>query len=170
MIDRIPAKFRYLAAIYYLLFAIVTGAITVNIISLAFRDNQGMNIFGLVSSFIILIATHFGMLFLSFFFWISTSKIHPFIQLAGRDVTSYTMNNALILTLILMIFPSLCGVYSASRLNFKFNPSDITINGMIAMMSFTNIVYSINSVVCGIFAIRGYHFENKFICPFTRGN
>jgi ABC-type Fe3+-siderophore transport system permease subunit len=163
MTDRIPAKFRYLAAIHHLIFAILTGVIIINIIiPLAFRDNRGLNAITLVFSYMILMFAHSGILIFSSILSDLTSKIHPFVHLVSRAVTNYAFNNILLLILAITILTSLCGVYSGL--------ADITTNVMAAIISCTEIVYFINSIVCGIFALRGYHFKNKFICPFTRGD
>jgi hypothetical protein len=163
MTDRIPAKFRYLAAIHHLIFAILTGLIIINIIvPLPFRDNRGLNAIGLVFYYMILMFAHSGILIFSSIFSDLTSRMHPFVHLVSRDVTNYAFNNILLLILVITILTSLCAVYSGV--------ADITANVMAAIISCIEIGYFINSVACGIFAIRGYHFKNKFIGPFTREN
>jgi uncharacterized Tic20 family protein len=165
MTERIPVKFRYLAAIHHLTFAIVTLPIV--IIPLAFRDNPQIN--NLQSTIYILmysIISPVGMPFFSGLLWRLTRRIHPFVDLAGMDTTNYTVNHLIVLVIILLITFTLCAV-SASNTKGSFSGAPFSYTGAILVYCI-EATYFLNSVVCGVFALRGHRFKNDFLCPFTR--
>jgi uncharacterized Tic20 family protein len=165
MTERIPVKFRYLAAIHHLTFAIVTLPIV--IIPLAFRDNPQIN--NLQSTIYILmysIISPVGMPLFSGLLWRLTRRIHPFVDLAGMDTTNYTVNHLIVLVIILLITFTLCAV-SASNTKGSFSGAPFSYTGAILVYCI-EATYFLNSVVCGVFALRGHRFKNDFLCPFTR--
>jgi uncharacterized Tic20 family protein len=157
MTDRIPAKFRYLAAIHHLIFATVTGSLV--IVPLAFRDNpQINNLQSIISILMYSIISPVGMPLFSGLLWRLTHKIHPFVDLAGMDTTNYAVNHLIVLVIIILITFTLCAVSSGAPFSYT---------GAILVYCI-EATYFINSVVCGVFALRGHRFKNDFLCPFTR--
>jgi uncharacterized Tic20 family protein len=164
MTDRIPPKFRYLAAIHHLIFAIVTFPIV--IIPLVKDNPQINNLESVISILIYAISLPLIIPLFSVLLWRLTRKIHPFVDLAGMDTTSYTMNHLVVLLIILFINFTLCSVSAVST---KGSFSGATYSSIGAIIVYcVETTYFVNSVVCAIFALRGYRFKNKFLRPFTR--
>ncbi len=142
----------------------VISPIVINPLNLI-EHPQTNDLYSLVNILIYLILSPFVILFFSISLWILTCEIHSFVDLAGRDTRIYTLNYLLVLLVIVLATSAgeVFGVFDAIRqYGFTFFAT-----GLI-MVCCINTNYFINSVVCGIFVLKGYHFKNKFICPFTK--
>jgi uncharacterized Tic20 family protein len=172
MTDRIPAKFRYLAAIHHLIFAIVTLPIAVGTpLNYIFRNSpQIANL--LEVAFHLSILSHFGMPIFSWLLWLLTRKIHPFIDLAGRDVRNYTFNHLLVCLLIIFITFTTCGIKAPNSLSSSRDSKTAgnILNGAMIVLYCNEAGYFINSVTSAIFNIRGYRFKNRLLIPFIKDN
>jgi uncharacterized Tic20 family protein len=173
MTDRIPAKFRYLAAIHHLIFAIVTFPIAVGIpLSNIFRNTPGIaNLLGLSFELLILFLIFVIPIFY-WLLWILTRKIHPFIDLAGRDVRNYTINHSLVCLLIIFITFTTCGIKAPNSLSSSRDSKTAgnILNGAMIVLYCNEAGYFINSVTSAIFNIRGYRFKNRLLIPFIKDN
>jgi uncharacterized Tic20 family protein len=169
--DRIPARFRYLAAIHHLIFAIVTFPIVVGIPFLNIFNNPT-----LIWIAFPLFITSLGMPVFSWLLWILTRKIHPFIDLAGKDVRNYTINHLLVYLLLIFITITTCGMTNSnyySDLKSSTEPSTTTQNILTAgpiMLYCNEAGYFINSVTSGIFSLRGSRFKNRLLISFIKDN
>jgi uncharacterized Tic20 family protein len=163
--DRIPAKFRYLAAIHHLIFAIVIFPIAVGIPLSNTSEIKNLLVvyFGLL---IYVIPIFYWLL------WILTRKIHPFIDLAGRDVRNYTINHSLVCILIIFITFTTCGIAAPNSFISSSNSktAENILNGAMIVLYCNEAGYFINSVTSAIFNIRGYRFKNRLLIPFVKDN
>jgi uncharacterized Tic20 family protein len=173
--DRIPAKFRYLAAFHHLIFAIVTFPIVIIIplSKIIFHTAITDSFAGIL---IISILLCFGMPIFSWLLWVLTGRIHPFIDLAGRDVRNYTINHSLVCLLIIFITITTCGMTTSnyySDLKSSQGLSTATKNiltGGTIVLYCNEAGYFMNSVTSVVFSIRGYRFKNRLLIPFIKDN
>jgi uncharacterized Tic20 family protein len=100
---------------------------------------------------------------IALFAWKKTQHIHPFVDRSGRDALNCALNTLLgriAATLFCtFIFSVTCGIGNP-------DPSLFLISLLI--LSCVELAYFTNSVISGIFALRGYSFNNRLIYPFIR--
>jgi uncharacterized Tic20 family protein len=96
---------------------------------------------------------------ISWITWVTTKKIHPFVDLAGRDLLNYTLANSIAIILTLITF-----VVANNSL-----PSNEYIRKiMLTFLCLVPIAFAINAVIAGIFSFRGQRLSNILIHPFVK--
>ncbi len=158
MTDQVPVKIRCIAAIYHLLFAIAPGWLLIT--TLIWLNNREHRSAYPVTDLTVVINIFMELIFscgISFFLHLLcalTYRIHPFVDLVGRDAIRQTCNRLIILVIILFVI-------------LLANVDAITYTGIIIYYCI-EATYFANSVVCGILSIRGYHFKNRLLIPFIK--
>ncbi len=155
--DRMPAKVRYIAAILHLIFAVSKLPVLL--------------IFSLKPEPIFL---SFALIFVRpiivWIFWLITSKIDRFVDLAGRDIINYSLNN-LVLSLWFGLPLAICvlGVALAAFSSISsYKPMMIFFGIGFGILFCIEVAYLIHAVVASIFAIRGHRFQSRRIHHFVR--
>jgi uncharacterized Tic20 family protein len=97
------------------------------------------------------------------FAWRVTKHIHPFIDISGRDALNCALNT-LVGTIVSMlfcifVFSVTCGVGNQDPTLFIIS---------LLIPSFVMVTYFMNSVITGIFTLRGYRFKSRLIYPFVK--
>ncbi len=95
--------------------------------------------------------------------WLIVRRIHPVIDLAGQDAINCALNNLIVILTLASIFGTTCGVF-----NFNQPLANSILNSSLVIVDLVAIAYSINSVISGIFTLRGKHFNNRLIYSFIR--
>jgi uncharacterized Tic20 family protein len=97
------------------------------------------------------------------FSWRVTKNIHPFVDRSGRDAVNCALNMLVgTLSSILFctfIFSVTCGVGNQDPTLFFIS---------LFILCCVELAYFINSVITGIFALRGYSFKSRLIYPFIK--
>jgi uncharacterized Tic20 family protein len=101
-----------------------------------------------------------------FIMWRTTKTIHPFVSRAGRYATNHTLNCLIMPFFVFALFCSIwytvCGIKPLGAFDiFIFGP----VSAVYGLMS---IAYFLNSIIAGIFTLRGYDFNTGLIIPFVR--
>jgi uncharacterized Tic20 family protein len=101
-----------------------------------------------------------------FMIWRITKKIHPVVNRSGRYAINHTLNCLVmpfvVFGLITFIWYTTCGITPTDQLN-----SVIFIPGSI-VYGLVSIAYFLNSIIAGIFTLKGYDFNSGLIVPFIR--
>jgi uncharacterized Tic20 family protein len=162
--QQIPFKFRSISALLHAIFAIPMGLNIGFYLWMGFIAASRMD----PVSFVVTIIFYFFCISLPLIIvlptivwvsWLVTKKINPFVDLHGRDVLNYTLSNsiAIALTIVMMI------AISKSFTNIEY------VNKLILIAAcFVPISFSVNSIVSGIFAFRGYRLNSFLSYPFVR--
>jgi uncharacterized Tic20 family protein len=161
----IPLRFRILAAVLHAIFAVPMG-LNVGFYSwIVFIEGGSMSS---TQSLLMTVVFYFFfislpmILFLpiiSWVIWQITKQIDPFVNLAGRDVLNYALSNlAAILALTIIFF-----VVSGALYKLKYF-EEVSFAILILVIA----VFVMISVIAGIFALRGYRFNNILIYPFLQ--
>jgi uncharacterized Tic20 family protein len=157
--DQIPAKIRYIAAALHLIF-IVSKLPILFVSSLKFELILLNTILTFVNPII------------AWVFWLKTSKIHHFIDLAGRDVINYSLNNLmLLLWLVLPLFIAGVGLLQSAFLPISYYTNNVFFVVCIAILcilSCLEIFYLIHAIVGSMFAIKGHRFQSRLVHYFIR--
>jgi uncharacterized Tic20 family protein len=97
------------------------------------------------------------------FGWRASKHIHPFVDISGRDAVNCALNTLLgrIVSILFctFIFSVTCGIGSEDPTLFLIS---------LLILSFVEVAYFINSVITGIFALRGCRFNSILIYPFIK--
>jgi uncharacterized Tic20 family protein len=91
--------------------------------------------------------------------WLAVKSIDSFVDLAGRDAINYTVSSLIVIVCFTATIFAMSG--TLYKLKYFYELSLHMLNGVAA-------AWVINSVVAGIFALRGYRFSNSLIYPFIR--
>ena len=160
MNDLITIKFRIIAAVLYAMFAIPIGLTTIVFPWLLIIGGEIKSITETILFYFFFLSLPSVMIWpiISWVLWLTTKAIHPFVDLAGRDVLNYTLNNLIAVVSFVFVFAATSGILYKVK---YFNIISMTIlNTMIAVYVFT-------AIVAGVFAFKGYHFKNSLIHPFV---
>jgi uncharacterized Tic20 family protein len=166
MNDLIPFKIRLLAAGIYAVFAVPMGSFLLFVMFFMISEINptNHNLFGLIAiDFLFGLPMTIILPVAILIVWNITRKIHPFVDLAGKDVLNYSLNS-LVSTLIFSFVT--CTTYGVVSM---INPAagSIFIVGLIIINGMA-LAYTINTVIAGIYALRGYRFKNRLIHSFIR--
>jgi uncharacterized Tic20 family protein len=164
---QVPIEFRTIATVLHAIFAIPMG-LTVGfylwILLFGGREMSGKDSQVLTIVFYFLfVGLPITLIWpiISWAIWMITRTMHPFVDLAGRDVLNYTLGN-LITTLGLTI---LLVVVSGSLYKVPYF-HEVSFG----ILNFVVTAFVINSIVAGIFALRGDRYRSILIHPFIRDN
>ncbi len=98
--------------------------------------------------------------------WRITKEIHPFVNRSGRYATNHTLNCLVmpffVFAFVTSIWYTTCGITPTDKLNFLILLPASSVYGLVS------IAYFINSIIAGIFTLRGYDFNSGLIIPFIR--
>jgi uncharacterized Tic20 family protein len=166
MNDLIPLKIRLLAAGIYAIFAVPMGSflLFVTFVLISEINPTNHNLFGLIAlDFFVGLPMTIVLPVVILIVWNITKKVHPFVDLAGKDVLNCSLNSLTTTILFSFVTCTTCGVVS------MINPDagSIFVVGLILINGMA-LAYTINSVVAGIYALRGYRFKNRLIHSFIR--
>ena len=93
--------------------------------------------------------------------WTNTKTIHPLLDRSGRDSFNYALNHSL----SMLIFVSFFVILSITcPINCQDQSFD---NFILSTFGLIQATYFISSIIAGIFALRGYSFNNRLIYPFV---
>ena len=150
-------KIRYIAAALHLIFAISK----LPVILIFTQETHWIQL-----SFILIVVRPI----VAWILWLITSRIDRFINLAGRDVINYSLNN---LTLFLWIgFPLLmiCIILSLAKIPLLISSgtSNIVISGSVGILFCIEIAYLVHAIVASKFALQGHRFKSDRIHDFVR--
>jgi uncharacterized Tic20 family protein len=153
----ISKKIRYIAAALHLIFAVSKLPVI-----LIFTQEA----YWIQLSFILIVVRPIA----AWILWLTTSRIDRFIDLSGRDVINYSLNN---LTLFLWIsFPLLMIWIILALTNIpsliSSETSNIVIGGIVGILFCIEIAYLVHAIVASTFAIRGHRFKSHRIHDFVR--
>jgi uncharacterized Tic20 family protein len=162
---QIPFKFRTIAAVLHAVFALPMGLsvgfylwmLIVGGSEMSSKTNQLLTI---VFYFIFVSLPMMAIWpIISWVMWLATRAIHPFVDLAGRDVLNYTLGNlisTLGLTILLVVVSGfLYKVPYFHEVSF-------------GILNFVVAAFVLNAFVAGIFALRGDRYQSILIHPFVR--
>ena len=166
MNDLIPFRIRLLSAGIHAIFAVSMGSFLLFVVFGLIKDNNpaNHNMLGLIGiEFLFGLPMTIALPAVIFIIWQITRKIHPFVDLSGKDVLNYSLNSLLATLSFSFVTCTTCGVVSV------INPAagSIFVVGLI-IINGVALAYTINSVVAGIYALRGYRFKNRLISPVIR--
>jgi uncharacterized Tic20 family protein len=167
MNDRLPLKFRLLAAVLYSIAGIPIGIFAIYSLSLLIfnQTNSGFeNV--LIIDFLFGLPLIVLLPFIAWIQWLLTKRIHPFVDRAGRIIINYTLNMLLLTICLLFVFISTCGLVANG--NFGQSVGDNFILVSLVTLNCIAIAYALNSVIAGIFALQGLQFKNRVVYPFLR--
>jgi uncharacterized Tic20 family protein len=165
--DRLPLKFRLLAAILYIIAGIPIGILAIYSLSILISNNTSYNFKNaLIIDFLFGLPSIIVLPFIAWIQWLITKRIHPFVDRAGRSIINYTLNMLMLALCLLFIFISTCGIFTNGNSGGSMGDNFIlvslfTLNGLA-------IAHALNSVVAGIFALQGLQFKNRLVYPFLR--
>jgi uncharacterized Tic20 family protein len=101
-----------------------------------------------------------------FIVWRTTKTIHPFVSRAGRYATNHTLN---CLIMPFFVFALFCSIWYTVCGIKPLGTFDVLIFGPVfAVYGLMSIAYFLNSIVAGIFTLRGYDFNSGLVFPFIR--
>jgi uncharacterized Tic20 family protein len=94
------------------------------------------------------------------FWWRVTIDSHPFIDRSGRDAFNCAVNTLLGTTVTTILYTFIfSGGGSQDPILFFIS---------LFILSCVELAYFMNSVIAGIFTLRGYSFKSKLIYPFIK--
>jgi uncharacterized Tic20 family protein len=100
-----------------------------------------------------------------FIIWRITKEIHPFVNRSGRYATNHTLNCLVmpffVFAFVALIWYTTCGITPTDQFNFLILVPASFVYGLVS------IAYFLNSIVAGIFTLRGYDFNSGLIIPFV---
>jgi uncharacterized Tic20 family protein len=162
---QVPCKFRAIAAVIHAIFAIPMGLIVTFYLWMLFVGSSEMSsnttqVLTIVFYFIFVSLPIMAIWpIISWVMWLATRAIHPFVDLAGRDVLNYTLGNlisTLGLTILLVVVSrSLYMVPYFHEVSF-------------GILNFVVAAFVMNSIFSGLFALRGDRYQSILIHPFVR--
>jgi uncharacterized Tic20 family protein len=162
---QIPFKFRAIAAVIHAIFAIPMGLSVAFYLWMLFVGGSQMSsktnqILTIVFYFIFASLPMMAIWpIITWATWLATRAIHPFVDLAGRDVLNYTLGNLISilgLTILLVVMSSfLYKVPYFHEVSF-------------GILNFVIAAFVMNSIVAGMFALRGDRYQSILIHPFVR--
>jgi uncharacterized Tic20 family protein len=101
-----------------------------------------------------------------FILWRITKKIHPFVSRSGRYATNHALNCLVMPFFVFALFSSIwytsCGIKPLDGLDYFIFVPVCIVYGLVS------IAYFLNSIIAGIFTLRGYDFNSGLIIPFIR--
>jgi uncharacterized Tic20 family protein len=183
--DRIPLKFRLLGALLHLLCMMPAALVVVRVVAWSEIVNKVKQIFPQETStqtltdiyihqriWIPIIIAILGPL-IAMLMWAITRKIHTSIDRFGRDALNCGLSSLLAILLsfviccsfTLFVLLTICGPFAILLLT---QPLEVWITNVSGFSGIISIPYFINSVVSGVFALRGYRFKSRLIYPFVR--
>ena len=162
---KIPIEFRTISAVLNAIFAIPMGLIVGFYLwillsggsEMSGKDSQVLTIMfyflfvGLPITLILPI--------ISWVIWMITRTMHPFVDLIGRDVLNYTLCN-----LITTIGSTIMVVIASRSLYTVPYVHEVSFG----ILHFEIAAFVINSIVAGIFSLRGDRYQSILIYPFVR--
>jgi uncharacterized Tic20 family protein len=162
---QIPLKFRTIAAFLHALFAIPMGlTVTFYLWMLLVGDSQMSDLDGplTIGFYFIFFTLPMTLIWpiINWIAWASLRNIHPFVELAGRDVLNYALGN-LILTLGLTVMVVIASGFLDKVPYFSRDVS-------FGILNFVGAAFVINSLVASIFAFRNKRYQSLLIYPFVR--
>jgi uncharacterized Tic20 family protein len=165
--DRLPLKFRLLAAALHVIECIPMGILAIYSLSLLILSNT-------ISSFenVLVIDFLFGLPliallpFIAWIQWLLTKRSHPFVDRAGRSIINYALNMLLLTLFLLFAFITTCGVVTSG--NSGGSIADNFLFASLVTLNCLAIAYALNAGIAGIFALNGLQFKNRLIYPFVR--
>jgi uncharacterized Tic20 family protein len=93
--------------------------------------------------------------------WPNTKTTHPLIDRSGRDALNYALNHSLSMLVVVSFFVILSITCPVNCQDKSFD------NLILSILGLVQATYLISSIIAGIFALRGYHFNNRLIYPFV---
>jgi hypothetical protein len=168
MNDRMPLKIRLIAAGIHGLF-IIYIIILLFLIIMTTAKNGSSNIpfYQIIFPIIFCSPLILIVLVITWIFWLITSRIHPFIDIAGRDAMNCLLNCAIaviccFLFMIWMIHIT-CGTVP-----YKPNQLSETLWTISTVsLVFIPIPYFLSSMISIIFTFMGYRWKNRLIYRFV---
>lgn len=165
--QRIPLKFRAIAALLHALFAIIMGLSVSFYLWMIFIGSNDMS-----SRSSLMMTIVFYLMFvslplivvlpvMSWTIWLITKDLDPFVDLAGRDAINYALNNLILILGLTVMIVAISNFLSKLKYFHE-------VSSTILLLGVATFVMS--SAVAGIFALRGYRFKNSLIHPFIRDN
>jgi uncharacterized Tic20 family protein len=158
--NKIPLKFRFLAALLY-----STGMIPVGFgVAFSLKNNDiSQNSIASIIIYAIIFGSQivFHLLVTCGLLWLFTKKKHPFVDRSGRYAFHYALNALIARVFYIFALALTCGVVEQSINN-------VLLNTYLVIISCIEIIYFLSSLIASIFAMRGCHFENSFITPFIK--
>jgi uncharacterized Tic20 family protein len=163
---QIPLKFRTMAAILHAIFAMPMG-LTVGFYlwillfgssQMSGKDSQILTM--LLYFICINLPMTLILPIISWVIWTISRTIHPFVDLAGRDLLNYTLGNLIsTIGLTIMIVIVNGSLYKVAY--FK--------EVSLGILNLVVATFVANSIGAGIFALRGDRYQSILIHPFIRG-
>jgi uncharacterized Tic20 family protein len=100
---------------------------------------------------------------LALFAWRETKNIHSFVDISGRDAVNCALNTVLgtsaSILFVTFTFSVTCGIGYQDPTLFYIS---------LFILCCIEFAYFMNSVITGIFALRGYRFKSRLIYPFIK--
>lgn len=165
MNDKVPLIFRLISAVIHGFFAVPMGLLFVQLAFIRDDNNAKHNI-EIIIAFTDFIFSMFMIIALPLIIPIAgltVGRMHPFVNKACVDVANYSSNSFIVIFFV-FVFLTIAGRSDASSL-FAISGGTFFIGSLIILHAIA-IGYFINSVIYGIFALSGYRFKNRLICPF----
>jgi hypothetical protein len=164
MNDRVPLRFRLISAVIHGFFAVPMGWLFTE---LAFtRDNNdakySIEIIIVYTDFLFVMPMIIILPLIIPIAGLTVAKMHPFVDKACIDVGNYSLNNFIVIFFI-FVFLMAASRSDTSSL-FAISGGTFFIGSLIILHTIA-MAYFINSVISGIFALAGYRFKNRLICP-----
>jgi uncharacterized Tic20 family protein len=164
MNERISLKFRSIAAALHSVGTIVAGAIALMLFLIVMKQPMVRDTAGIILS-ILCSPT------VSWLMWLMTKSMDPFVDRVGKDAMNCTLTIWIItlcgLGFYIFVFLMTCGSYLSGGNNGSFTR---TIEFIAAVFGVITIIYSLNSAVAAIFALRGHGFKSFLTYPFIRSD
>jgi uncharacterized Tic20 family protein len=166
MNERISLNFRLIAATLHSVGTIVAGAIAFMLFFVVMKQPMppGDITAGIMLS-ILCSPT------VSWLMWLMTKSLDPFVDRVAKDAMNCTLTIWMIMLcgmgLYIFVFLMTCGSYLSGGNNGSFTR---TIEFVAAIFGAIAIVYSLNSAVAAIFALRGHGFKSFLTYPFIRSD
>jgi uncharacterized Tic20 family protein len=162
---QIPTKFRAIAAALHAVFAIPMGLSVAFYLWMLFVGGSEMSskqnqLLTIVFYFIFVSLPMMAIWpIISWVMWLATRAIHPVVDLAGRDVLNYALSNLISTLSLTILFVVISGfLYKVPYFH----------EVSFGMINFVVAAFVTNSIIAGIFALRGDRYQSILIHPFVR--
>jgi hypothetical protein len=161
MSDIIPLKFRVMAGAINIFGAIfILPVVGFNIIYTIgmIRHSFWFPLDIIVATYFISLSAIVIFSIVNWILWKLTRRIHPFVARSGINATNNALN---------MLVVILCCAYVNITTCMGNNGGNFSLKSSI-LVHCVALAYAIDSLVVGIFMLRGYDFQNFLIYPFIK--
>jgi uncharacterized Tic20 family protein len=123
--------------------------------------------------FVVLYNLIFGLLIVLFLpvmiwiCWLIMRRIHPIVNLAGKDAINCALNNLIAIVTLASIFGTTCGAISIAQ-SLAPTTANSILNSSMVIFDLVAIFYAVSSAIASIFILNGNRFNHRFIYPFIR--